>query len=78
MSVLEIWENETRLVEGHNEIPIPWKPGLGSVNDNSSVAISRVKSLKASLIKRGLYQRYDDEVKVLSKGYAEVATEMDP
>jgi len=70
--VIRLWDDNVRLVEGKYELPIPWKSSC-TVPNNISVAMSRLKSLKASLTKRGLSSRYHDEiVKLLQKGYAEV------
>ena len=48
--VVELWDKECHLVSGHYEIPIPWKPGV-EVPNNFIMAMSRLKSLKSSLIK---------------------------
>jgi hypothetical protein len=70
--VIELWDKECRKVDGHYELPIPWKPNVKLPN-NMVVAISRLKALKANLLKRDLFAGYDQEMKLLlSKGYAEV------
>ena len=69
--VIELWDKECKLVEGHYEIPIPWKPKV-DVPNNLVLAMSRLKSLKLSLNKRGLVARYDEEIqKLLENRYAE-------
>ena len=53
--------------DGHYELPIPWKSDV-VIPNNVNVANSRLKSLKLSLLKRGLYTRYNDEMhKLLDK-----------
>ena len=69
--VVELWDRECKLVEGRYQIPIPWKPGV-CIPNNFKVALSRLRSNKRSLLKKGIFDQYDAEVKnLLSKGYAE-------
>ena len=69
--VLELWDNEVQVQEGHYTLPIPWKDGISFPN-NLSMAESRLKSLRNSLDKKNLTSRYDEEIqKLISKGYAE-------
>jgi len=69
--VLELWRKEVCLREGHYQLPIPWKDNV-SFPDNMIVAKSRLKALKSSLIGKGLYERYDEEVqKLIQCDYAE-------
>lgn len=71
--VLDLWDKELKVVNGHYELPIPWKPNV-SVPNNHVVAVSRLNSLKKSLEIRGLFERYNEEiVKLLKAGYAEPA-----
>ena len=73
--VVQLWDEEVKVVDGHYELPIPWKPEV-VVPDNYELAASRLKSLKSSLDKRGIFPRYDQEIKkLLNKGYAEVIPE---
>ena len=70
--VLQLWDNSCRKVDCHYELPIPWKSNV-QLSNNITVALSRLKSLKMSLAKRGLASNYDQEMRLLlSKGYAEV------
>ena len=70
-AVLDMWNKSVQFVDGHYELPIPWKPDV-FVPDNFDVAESRFKSLCSSLRKRGLFERYQCEIqKLLDKGYAE-------
>ena len=70
--VIKLWDDNVKIVEGKYELPVPWKPGC-TVPNNISVAMSRLRSLKVSLAKRGLASRYNDEImKLLHNGYAEV------
>jgi len=69
--VLELWDKHIDIVDGHYELPIPWKDGV-HVPNNYELARSRLKSLRSSLVKRGLLDKYEFEVqKLLDKGYAE-------
>lgn len=69
--VIDLWDKSVRLVDGHYELPIPWKHDIQMPN-NIAVASSRLKSLKSGLSKKGLFTRYDDEIqKLLQNGYAE-------
>lgn len=69
--VIELWDKEVKFENSHYTLPIPWKNDI-CVPDNISLAISRLNSLKTSLMKRELYDRYDAEItKLLDKGYAE-------
>ena len=70
--VLELWGREKRMVDGHYQLPIPWKPNI-DVPNNFSHALSRLKSLKSNLVKRDLLSRYDSEMlKLIDAGYAEL------
>ena len=69
--VLQLWDANVSLCEGHYTLPIPWKEGV-NVPNNISLAESRLISLQKSLVNRGLYDRYDLEMqKLFEKGYAE-------
>ena len=72
-AVLRLWEDQCELVDGHFQLPIPWRPEVDLVN-NEHLAISRLKSLQRSLVKREIFDRYDEEIgKLIQKGYAEPA-----
>jgi hypothetical protein len=69
--VIKLWDSQCRKVDGHYELPIPWKPNVQLAN-NLVMAMSRLKSLRGSLNKRGLTTAYDQEIKkLLAQGYAE-------
>ena len=69
--VVDLWNQEIKLIDGHYQIPIPWKDGV-VVPNNFMTAKSRLVSLQRSLDKRGLMERYEGEiVKLLDSGYAE-------
>ena len=71
--VLNMWENEIKLVDGHYELPIPWRDPCAPIPNNVSVATHRLQSLRKSLAKKGLIERYDSEIqKLLRSNYAEV------
>ena len=70
--VIELWDRECKLINGHYVIPIPWRNKEELVPNNISVAMYRLKSLNKILIKRGLRDRYNEEImKLLQNGYAE-------
>ena len=70
--VIDLWDRETEFIDGHYQVPIPWKDNV-AVPNNIAVARSRLFSLKSSLDKRGLTERYNNEVvKLLDSGYAEL------
>ena len=70
--VLNMWENEIKLVDGHYELPIPWRDPCAPIPNNVSLATHRLQSLRKSLAKKGLIERYDSEIqKLLRSNYAE-------
>ena len=72
--VIQLWDSRVRMVEGHYELPIPWKADVKFPN-NIFQAASRLKATKSSLDKRSLTEKYDAEIqKLLDKGYAEAVT----
>ena len=69
--VHDLWNREVNLIDGHYQLPIPFKESA-TFPDNFTVALSRLRLLRANLVRRGLLQRYDDEIaKLCFKGYAE-------
>lgn len=69
--VLKFWDENCVKVNGHFEIPIPWKDNA-RVSNNVSMALTRLKSLKSSIVKKGIESQYGEEIaKLLDKGYAE-------
>ena len=69
--VLQLWEERTTTVNGRYEIPIPWKRDA-IISSNAKVAEGRLKSLRTTLDKQGLFDRYNAEINTLvEKGYAE-------
>lgn len=73
--VLSLWDGNCKMVDGHFELPIPWKPDVELPN-NVAMARSRLKSLQVSLVKRGLEDRYNEEInKLFVNGYAELVPE---
>jgi hypothetical protein len=69
--VVNLWDSEVTLVDGHYSLPIPWKENV-VIPNNVSVARSRLDSLNASLHRKGLFYQYDSEIKkLLDAGYAE-------
>ena len=71
--MIELWDKECTKVEGHYEIPIPWKNRHEPLPNNYVLAISRLQTNVRKLEKHNLIDRYNVEIKKLvSDGYAEV------
>ena len=71
--VVELWDNECRLDEGHYVLPIPWKNPREMCENNFVAVKHRFNNLVQRLHKLGIYEKYDDEIsKLLSENYAEV------
>lgn len=69
--VIELWDKQVRMVGNHYQLPIPWRENV-EIPNNLPVAMSRLKSLKNSLDKRHLTEKYNAEIsKLCEKGYAE-------
>ena len=69
--VFNLWENQVQHIDKHFQLPVPLKESA-SVPNNFAVSLSRLHSLKGNLMRRGLFERYADEiVKLCAKGYAE-------
>ena len=58
--VIDLWNRERKLVDGHYQIPIPWRDEKAIVPNNFCVAMSRLKSLNRSLEKKKLTGRYNE------------------
>ena len=70
--VLDLWESEISLRDGHYTLPIPWKDGQPALPNNKGLAIGRLQSQVKRLNKVGLMKTYDDNVtSMVSNGYAE-------
>ena len=70
-AVMELWEQECRQVDGHYELPIPWKNNAPLPN-NFVVAKSRLDSTIKKLKRENLLDRYTTEIeKMIACGYAE-------
>ena len=72
-SVIGLWDKECKMVEGHYELPIPWRDCDDPLPNNYVVAKSRLGSLMKRLDKQGLVDRYQKEIdKLIDGGYAEI------
>ncbi|XP_022104751.1 uncharacterized protein LOC110986831 [Acanthaster planci] len=70
--VIRLWDQEHRKIDGHYELPIPWRDRSEPLPNNFPVAKSRLDSLHKRLVENGLFPKYNAEiVKLLTKGYAE-------
>ena len=71
-TVIALWDRECKLVDGHYELPIPWKDVNEPLPNNFLVAKTRLDSLFKRFDRDGLRERYGSEItKLLEKGYAE-------
>ena len=70
-SVVDLWNEECKFVNGKFEIPIPWRSHCRLISSNIIVALSRLEGIVKTLRKKGKYELYDDEMKKLVEGYAE-------
>ena len=71
-SVMSLWDDTCRKVDGHYELPIPWKDRDETLPNNYCVAKGRLDSLVKKLHRDGNYERYDEEInKLVTQGYAE-------
>jgi hypothetical protein len=72
-SVIDLWDRECVKVDGHFQLPIPWKNRDEHLPNNYVMAKSRLESTVKKLEKQQLFERYDSEIsKLLSNGYAEI------
>ena len=71
--VVNLWNQECQVTQGgHYELPIPWKEDI-VVPNNLAMALQRLHSLRATITRKGIFMRYDEEIKkLLMKGYAEL------
>ena len=70
--VIELWDRCCTVVDGHFELPVPWRNADEILPDNYYLAESRLNSLMKSLEKKEMMPAYDEEIqKMLLNGYAE-------
>ncbi|XP_071848513.1 uncharacterized protein [Apostichopus japonicus] len=70
--VISLWDKEHRKVDGHHELPIPWRDRSETLPNNFVVAKTRLDSLYKKLVRNGSYDRYNAEiVKLVDNCYAE-------
>ena len=68
-----LWENESRLIGGHWEIPIPWRSKTSTLMNNYNQAKSKLMSLQKKLKNNLQIKEYDRVVQTLiDEGYAEL------
>ena len=74
--VLSMWEDRSRFNDGHWHVPIPWNKSGATLPNNYDYAKARLMSLRVTLTRKGILDKYDVEIsKLLSNGYAEEVTE---
>ena len=70
--VLDLWSHQMRHIDGHYELPVPWKQGCPSFVDNKYMASVRVNSLVKKLHRDDTTTKYDDNInKLLTDGCGE-------
>lgn len=70
--VMSLWDKECCVVDNRIMLPIPWKNPNNLLPDNKKLAMSRLLSLKKSLLKKGTFDIYDKEIQLLLRqNYAE-------
>ena len=74
--VIELWDRETVLENGHYTIPIPWRHERPHFPDNKFVAERRLDSTLRKLERTGLRDKYDENMQIMiNDGYAEAVPE---
>ena len=75
--VAKLWEDEVIMVNGHFQLPIPFKGSGPALPDNFPSALQRLRQLKRRLLRDDrLKQQYAEGMAdLLKKGYAEPAPE---
>ena len=72
--VVSFWDKYSRFVDGHWQVPIPWKQNDFILPTNYNQAKARLLSLRSSLERKSQFHQYDLEVKkLLDCKYAEYA-----
>ena len=70
--VLSMWNTKYKHTDGHYVLPVPWKSNDIILPNNLAMAVSRLRSTQRSLVKKGIYNEYNDEVQaLLANNYAE-------
>lgn len=71
--VIHLWDQQGALMNGHYQLPIPFKSNLPKTPDNLVLAKLSLHGLKRRLQRdEDLRQRYTEEMrKLVDKGYAE-------
>lgn len=69
----KLWTESTRRINGHYQLPIPFRQRDPGLADNRQLAMRRLMNLRKRLERdRELLERYGDEIqKLLDNGYAE-------
>ncbi|XP_077968072.1 uncharacterized protein LOC120334576 [Styela clava] len=69
---LQLMEDSVEIVDGHYQLPLPWKPGCPDLPDNRSVAMKRLKYIERKLKSDPvLKKKYCDTMeKYISLGFA--------
>ncbi|KAG1655535.1 hypothetical protein GQR58_024454 [Nymphon striatum] len=71
--VIELWEREIKVSEGHFVLPIPFRDKNETIPNNFIVAKFRLDALMKKLCRKNILDKYTEEIKMLiDNGYAEV------
>ena len=68
--VIKLWDQECTVVNGHFQLPMPWKGIVPVMPDNFNAASSRLDRLYASLTRRSMVKQYDEQIRnMVAQGY---------
>ena len=68
----DMWERDTKLIDGHYHVPIPFRNSELDFPDNLSMVKRRLYLQKKRLDNTGLFDRYSEGIKqFIDKGFAE-------
>ncbi|XP_077969880.1 uncharacterized protein LOC120331115 [Styela clava] len=69
---LQLMEDSVEIVDGHYQLPLPWKPGCPDLSDNRSVAMKRLRYIERKMKSDPvLKEKYCDTMeKYISLGFA--------
>ncbi|KAG1669999.1 hypothetical protein GQR58_017185 [Nymphon striatum] len=71
--VIELWDREIKVSEGHFVLPIPFRDKNETIPNNFIVAKFRLDALMKKLCRKNILDKYTEEIKMLiDNGYAEV------
>ena len=74
--VMDMWDKDVLLENGHYSLPIPWRDGRPNLPHNKFQAQCRLRSLVKKLNRTDMMEKYTNNIdEMLVKGYAEPVPE---